>query len=733
MSSTTPADKSNPSDAISPLQDANNNAKRKNEDAPAQPRAKRNRYISIACNECKRRKIKCNGQTPCQRCGNLNLDCQYSPNCCNNFKESEEFKQMSAHISSLQQQVDDLFHNISALRSQVEVHSNGSMGTPFTQDYQQTPMLPPHPSRSQSKSSNKHRRFHGPTSNAFNVSVARSSLKTMGINPGEEEDDEDLLTREETPEESPPAANAMPPKRRFHADKDPIWAISKSDALRLLHVWRDEVAAMYPILDVDKLLRYTELLFTFVEAATRSGFMQRALPGSDAMMDEQISTLKLVLATTLVIEGRGKDPLAEKLFTNVHGIVEKSLSEPASLHNINLLVLVAMYHFHHDEEGLAWRISGLASRQCLELGLHRRDTYATLFPNPEDQASAIRMFWTIYVLDRRWSFGTGMPFALQDADIDNVPKPPSSHESGQYLHAMISYSIISSKVWKSITDVGQQDKINKEDISFLDFQVLNWHRTIPDCLRFVHPDSGRQVETPARLVQRLQVVLYLRANQMRILIYRPVLHTATTIMENLEFAHVVVKVAKDTIRILTYLNQTSDIYRSQQITFNYFLVSALAVLFLAVAHAPAEFNQECRDEFYMAIDLVRGLSSNSYISRRLWKTIKTIKEVGPRLGLAVRNEEIHDAHSSAAVAMAGLAGHSMDELALFSNGRNGTILDMPHGMASDLTTLFEAAGGIFNLQGFGGSSNDIANGNGEFVNGFGQENDELARIMRDLF
>ncbi|EUC37663.1 hypothetical protein COCCADRAFT_85149 [Bipolaris zeicola 26-R-13] len=733
MTSTTPVDKSNPSDAISPLQDANNNVKRKSEDAPAQPRAKRNRYISIACNECKRRKIKCNGQTPCQRCGNLNLDCQYSPNCCNNFKESEEFKQMSAHINSLQQQVDDLFHNISALRGQVEIHSNGSMGTPFTQDYQQTPMLPPHPPRSQSKSSNKHRRFHGPTSNAFNVSVARSSLKTMGINPGEEEDDEDLLTREETPEESPPAANAMQPKRSFHADKDPIWALSKSDALRLVHVWRDEVAAMYPILDMDKLMHYTEMLFTFIEAATRSGFMQRALPGSDAMMDEQISTLKLVLATTLVIEGRGKDPLAEKLFTNVHNMVEKSLSEPASLHNINLLVLVAMYHFHHDEEGLAWRICGLASRQCLELGLHRRDTYATLYPNPEDQASAIRMFWTIYVLDRRWSFGTGMPFALQDADIDNVPKPPSSHESGQYLHAMISYSIISSKVWKSITDVGQQDKINKEDISFLDFQVLNWHRSIPDSLRFVHPDSGRQVETPTRLIQRLQVVLYLRANQMRILIYRPVLHTAATIMENLEFAHIVVKVAKDTIRILTYLNQTSDIYKSQQITFNYFLVSALAVLFLAVAHAPVEFNQECRDEFYMAIDLVRGLSSNSYISRRLWKTIKTIKEVGPRLGLAVRNEEIQDAHSSAAVAMAGLAGHSMDELALFSNGRNGTMLDTPHGMASDLTTLFEAAGGIFNLQGFGGSSNDIANGNGEFVNGFGQENDELARIMRDLF
>lgn len=26
-------------------------------------------------NECKRRKIKCNGQVPCQRCGHLNLEC----------------------------------------------------------------------------------------------------------------------------------------------------------------------------------------------------------------------------------------------------------------------------------------------------------------------------------------------------------------------------------------------------------------------------------------------------------------------------------------------------------------------------------------------------------------------------------------------------------------------------------------------------------------------------------
>jgi hypothetical protein len=404
-----------------------------------------------------------------------------------------------------------------------------------------------------------------------------------------------------------------------------------------------------------------------------------------------------------------------------------------------------MFHFHKDDEVLAWRTIGLAARQCFELGLHRHEAYGS-FTDPDERTSAIRTFWSVYVLDRRWSFGTGMPFALQDADIDiNLPRPVWARlncdlydlltnmqdDSTPYLNAMITYSVIGSKVWKSVGNTdSSQTPIKNEDISFLDFQVLNWHRSIPESLKFVHPDSGRQASNLPRAVLRHQVVLYLRANQMRILIYRPVLHTATSIAESIGFAQTVVKVAKDTIRTLTHINQTSDIYKAQQILFNYFLISALAVLFLAVAHAPADFSTECRDEFYQALDLVRCLSSDSYVSKRLWKTIKMLKEVGPRLGLNIRNDAA-DAHSSAAVAMAGLAGHQVDEMTIYSNGQNGNV-DTPHGMASDLTCLFEAAGNYPTLQnGFGLSSAELAHG--EFASTFGNENDELARILRDLF
>lgn len=84
-----------------------------------------------------------------------------------------------------------------------------------------------------------------------------------------------------------------------------------------------------------------------------------------------------------------------------------------------------MYHFHTDDEGLSWRVIGLAARLCIELGLHRSETYSKM-ADEEQRMAAIKLFWSIYTLDRRWSFGTGMSFALQDTDIDpNLPKPVS--------------------------------------------------------------------------------------------------------------------------------------------------------------------------------------------------------------------------------------------------------------------------------------------------------------------
>lgn len=76
---------------------------------------------------------------------------------------------------------------------------------------------------------------------------------------------------------------------------------------------------------------------------------------------------------------------------------------------------------------MAYRVIGLAARMCLEMGLHRRDALVKSFPNEDQWNEISRIFWTVYSLDRRWSLGTGLPFVIQDDDIDpNLPEPVRS-------------------------------------------------------------------------------------------------------------------------------------------------------------------------------------------------------------------------------------------------------------------------------------------------------------------
>ncbi|KAI7287461.1 fungal transcriptional regulatory protein [Hortaea werneckii] len=835
--------------------------KRKAEDGQPQQRAKRNRYISIACNECKRRKIKCNGQTPCQRCGNLNLECVYAPNCCNGFKDSHEYKEMQGHVASLQDQISMLYHDLSSLRAQLgqpppppmqqhvqqqpppqqpppqpmmqqppqqtppqqhfvhhqQPQAQQQSHTPIDPSLQNAPFpshrgsysmqqsdpgaaiahLSPSAQRPKSQSQSQQPSFRGPTSDEFNFGVAKSSLQTMGITSGAEDGGSGtagFTTGDPSPAQSPPprdrnSAQYLP---STHAQKDPIWSVSQEEAIRLCHVYEDEMGMMYPILDSSKMIAYAQKLYRFMEAAHRSGLMQQGMPGPDAIDDEDANILKMVLATAMTVESQGRSDLGRRLFECVQPAIDNSLHGNVDLKGVKLLVLAATYEFQRDNEGTAWRIIGLTARLCIELGLHRRETYDAM-SDESDRNETILLFWSIYVLDRRWSFGTGMPFALQDSDID--PQLPKPEEKSPYLMAMINYSAIGSKVWHTVATAPSTEGgplINTEEMNYLDYQVIQWHRTIPVFLRFEHPAQVGRLSTPigpapSRAGHRLRILIYLRANQMRILIYRTVLHSATSIIRYREQAQTVVDVAKDTVRVLTHINHTTDLYRTQQMLFNPFLTSALAVLFLAVSHTPALFAEQVKEEFYMALELIRGFSKDSWIGKRLWRTIRVLKEVGPKLGLAAKensgaahqqpsaSEQAQDRpHSSshqqdqagskddldrsAAVAMAGLAGHNVDEMAgvfnvdshQWSVGSGASI--SPEGMVHDLSSLFEAAGGLQmmgqpgnedaqgsqqgQLQG-GDTMNDVseATGNGSAGStGAGLPSEEgLSNILKELF
>lgn len=712
-----PLELGNTSSTSSP--DDDNNRKRKADQS--QPKTKRAKYINQACNECKRRKIKCNGNTPCQRCGHLQLECLYAPNCCanGNFKDTEDFKRMNAHIASLQEQFDGLMAALNALRNGESLDNFSRPGDRPMSMHSVNSASPYH----QSNAVPRQPRLQGPTSSQFGLEVAKTTLQSMGYTDGTADDG----TGEEAPLPSPHVRSAFLPA---HPSKDPLWTIPKGEAIRLCHVYEEDMGLMYPVIDMETVIRNTTSLYS-----QRSGLARLSLPG-----DANSSILKLVLATAMTVEGSGQSEMGERLFESVREAVDIILhSGNFDIQDLPLLVLCAMYHFHCDREALAWRMIGHTARMCMELGLHRRDAFLKLVTNEADGAT--KLFWSIYVLDRRWSLGTGMPFAIQDDDIDDtLPEPDPAQNS--YLCTMISYSRIGSTVWKTVGAFESAgDPTKKMDIGYLDYRILEWHKNIPPELQLPTTDSPH---TSSRAMHRLQILLYLRANQMRILIYRSVLHSANSILENMSHANMVVELAKDTIRALTHLNQTTDIYRMQQVCFNCFLVSAVAVLFLSVVYNPITFSTTVKDEWAMATELVRGFREGSWVSKRLWRTFKGLRELAPRLGLSLATTQEEqparalgvaeeDAHSSAALAMAGLAGFGMNGGATEWGDTSGMQI------TTEMTNLFEAAlGGVSNAGRFSGGVDEAGNGaigiNGQ-NNSFGLTgaDDDLYRHMRELF
>ncbi|PSR79222.1 hypothetical protein BD289DRAFT_476655 [Coniella lustricola] len=632
-------------------------AKRKTADSPTddsgqkQHRSKRNRYISIACNECKRRKIKCNGETPCQRCGNLNLQCLYAPNCCSNqFKDSDEYKAMTDTLALLQDQMESLQRKVSDLQQETmrlaplhdrvlpppppSVTTNSNRPSPGTPASTSSTSQQQKPDAQQHYISRPPARYRGPTSASAHVNVAKDTLYKMGF-PGEANDTAQDPARAHEDEANARSPLPPPPSDTSFVPRchDPLWEYDKDEMVRLCRVHEEEVGIMYPVVNIEDVIAHATHLADRIESTRRYGASSSPRSLDDEFSDTKTLELKIIMCCALVVEEHGYSTKATRLWDSIQHITNALLmSEPSDVAKLPFLALVGGFRFLANEEVLAWRVMGQVARLCLEMGLHRRDGIARI-AGEQERKNAINTFWSAYVLDRRWSFGTGFPFVVHDDKIDpGLPWP----ENYPYLTCLITISKLTSKIWRLVDyfDSVLIRDLKREDFENLDQEILDWYETLPESIKI--SSLGNLIPSPGTRtynIERLQIWTRLRLNQIRIWLYTPVLHTALSISQNRELAQRVVSLAQETIQYLSLLNNNSVVYHRIQVFYHHFLTSAIAVLFLASTHAPVAFSSMCREEFHMALELVKDLSSKSWVSQRLWRTVKSLKAYAPRLGL----------------------------------------------------------------------------------------------------
>lgn len=177
---------------------------------------------------------------------------------------------MNAHITSLQEQVDNLYASMNALRNNSLDGINYSVPPERSIAGPQNVSLPPISPMTRYRPTDRPPSFRGPTSTAFSLDVAKNTLHNMGYqNLG----DEGQGTREATPTASPRTLQPIPlaPSISANAARDPIWSISRDEMLRLCRVYEEEIGIMYPIIEIEPVIAHTKYLYDFVAPPLKAG------------------------------------------------------------------------------------------------------------------------------------------------------------------------------------------------------------------------------------------------------------------------------------------------------------------------------------------------------------------------------------------------------------------------------------------------------------------------------
>ncbi|KAL6790965.1 hypothetical protein J3E68DRAFT_443228 [Trichoderma sp. SZMC 28012] len=622
----------------------------------AKVRPKRAQYVANACDACRGRKVRCTGQNPCGRCSKFGIPCDYgdesaSASVTKVSDATSEIQKLKNDVAVMQGKLNLMISSLESIQKQTivppESHTNANpesntmIYSPSWKSPLRSPTIPSsittvHGTRRISPSLP----FKGFTSSDINLQMVQ---RYLGVSQhGERE----LAI---TPQP------ATPPIPSVRGERDAslanpshklLWLIGRAEAVRLCDLYEREIGTIYPVVDMSEVKHNLDSLYSAYEAMNYSPGSR--MEGLENVVDGEIQTLKLVLAMTLLAEGGGRHAMGEAMCKEVQQELVFPMGRLSELKDIENMALLGVSFYFMNDENQAWRMIGLAARLCIELGLHQANPLRDIYHDTKTSTRAVTLFWDIYILDRRFSLSTGRPFAIQDIDID--PALPKPDNLSPYVRSMIAFASIGSRVWASRVYIQNHGLHGERDeITYLDFQIQHWSNALPSSLRLFDTQAypleelgmATALNTPLDFTGMgdkslfIRSLLYLRANELRILIHRPALHSSDSIRKNPQSARTAINVARRSLNLLLYLYHLPTLHPMHHVCATHFLASSLTVLLLVVIHAPEDLGAEVRDQLLSALSLLEELSTTTSHSESLWSTVRAyrgqIKTLGGRL------------------------------------------------------------------------------------------------------
>ncbi|KAJ9238576.1 putative C6 transcription factor [Paecilomyces variotii] len=215
------------------------------------------------------------------------------------------------------------------------------------------------------------------------------------------------------------------------------------------------------------------------------------------------------------VPGTGFFMQAMSLFQDLH--------EEATVSYIEILVLLSLFCLPLNRTKSAYTFAGIALRLSLTLGLHHNVPEGYMI-SPVEREHRLRVWWSVYTMDRISSSKLGHPVLVRDEDIDaDLPSmeglSPSEREEfspPEHLIAHLKLARITGDIISDIYGRPRRSKTFVQSVHMILKDLRSWAETLPENIKLIQT-------RPVRYASRNVASLHLCFNQCVILTTRPIL------------------------------------------------------------------------------------------------------------------------------------------------------------------------------------------------------------------
>lgn len=415
------------------------------ESAPAEPQPGKVARSAAACHTCRSKKVKCSGSYPCRYCSKRNLECQFPGHGKRKLFSVSDIQNLEDRLHLYEQQSGQPSAKVARVaRSESEGHVVLSSTASVTNDGTRQPETPSpaygfrtEPSRHGRTSSYPISASHttpsaDPTGDAISSSYdlrtdVRSLLASRPSLPSHPSHDDRGSLQPGRPSSHPHRTilDMLPPE---------------SDAAFLVETLLSFVGVSQQFFDPRDVLDQVDQLYENPDKLKQDSIL---------CFCETILVLAVGIQFAVKSTERKKNPGIELFDFAMGSLPSVSTWRATSTPIMGILGLAAVYLQNLDRKDDAYFYSSTALRLAISCRLHKKAH--TRRQLQSEWVKSNRLWWTIYMQDRRLAAATESPLGIEDDAITiEAPFPSFGFQSPDAININVSLARVSGQIYSTI-------------------------------------------------------------------------------------------------------------------------------------------------------------------------------------------------------------------------------------------------------------------------------------------